>query len=329
MADDQGKLRVGYVPEHFSLPLLQLAASAWGKEHIELVSQPSGTGQMLTSLAAQPKPDIDIAIALTEALIAGIAKGRDDYELVGSYVKSSLTWAVITGTDSKADKYQSIEDLRGSTIGISRQGSGSQVMASVMALQQGWSSKEDEVQFKVNDTFENLRKGVNQHEGLETSAFMWEWFTTKPFVDSGEVRFIGSVPTPWPSWTIAASKSLTGKTPTPSMDTKLHKFLGKLADQVKKFTSNEARAKQELVEEMKYEEKDVEEWFSGVRWVGDSREGAGSGGKRLKGQNVKTNEVSEEVLLQTLETLQQAGVVKEPQGGWDLNRFVTSDRRVA
>lgn len=25
------------------------------------------------------------------------------------------------------------------------------------------------------------------------SVFLWEWFTTKPFVDSGEVRFIGSV----------------------------------------------------------------------------------------------------------------------------------------
>jgi hypothetical protein len=39
----------------------------------------------------------------------------------------------------------------------------------------------------VNDTFENLRKGVNQVEGFETAAFMWEWFTTKPFVDSKEV----------------------------------------------------------------------------------------------------------------------------------------------
>ncbi|PWN92157.1 hypothetical protein FA10DRAFT_265958 [Acaromyces ingoldii] len=327
MADSQEKLRVGYVPEHFSLPLLQLASSAWGKEHIELVSQPSGTGQMLTSLAARPRPDIDIAIALTEALIAGIAKGRSDYELVGSYVKSSLNWAVITGTDAKADKYKSIDDLRSTTLGISRLGSGSQVMASVMALQQGWST--DDVKFKVNDNFENLRNGVNQQSGLETSAFMWEWFTTKPFVNSGEVRFIGSVPTPWPSWTIAASKSFTEQTPTPSTETKLHKFLGKLADQVKKFTSDEEKAKSTIVEQMKYDAKDVDQWYAGVRWVGDSREGQGSGGKRLKGQSVKTNEVSEEVLLQTLETLQKAGVVEEPQGGWDLDRFVTSDRRVA
>ena len=25
------------------------------------------------------------------------------------------------------------------------------------------------------------------------SIFLWEWFTTKPYVDSGEVRFIGHV----------------------------------------------------------------------------------------------------------------------------------------
>jgi hypothetical protein len=31
-----------------------------------------------------------------------------------------------------------------------------------------------------------------------TSAFMWEWFTTKPFVDAGEVRFVRHVA---PTWT--------------------------------------------------------------------------------------------------------------------------------
>lgn len=28
---------------------------------------------------------------------------------------------------------------------------------------------------------------------LSASVFLWEWFTTKPYADSGEVRFIGSV----------------------------------------------------------------------------------------------------------------------------------------
>ena len=88
------KLRVGYVPEHFSLPILELAKTSWGQEHLEVVPQPSGTGQMLTSFDEKDPASrkIDVAVALTEALIAGIAKGRRDYELAGTYVKSSLNW---------------------------------------------------------------------------------------------------------------------------------------------------------------------------------------------------------------------------------------------
>jgi hypothetical protein len=57
-----------------------------------------------------------------------------DYKLVGSYVSTPLNWAVITGarlrhfftlldiTIGKDTKYNSIADLRGSKIGISRIG---------------------------------------------------------------------------------------------------------------------------------------------------------------------------------------------------------------
>ena len=72
------------MPEHFCSPLRQLAET---DDAIELVEQPSlssplysavfvlivcpgGTGQMITSMK---DGTIDVAIALTEALIAGIA----------------------------------------------------------------------------------------------------------------------------------------------------------------------------------------------------------------------------------------------------------------
>jgi ABC-type nitrate/sulfonate/bicarbonate transport system substrate-binding protein len=75
-----------------------------------------GTGQVI---ARFNNNEIDIAIALTDPLLAGIAKGSTSYRLVGSYVTSPLRWAVITGKDSN---YISIDDLRGTTLGISRQG---------------------------------------------------------------------------------------------------------------------------------------------------------------------------------------------------------------
>jgi len=39
----------------------------------------------------------------------------------------------------------------------------------------------------VNNDIHGLINSVNNGS---TSAFMWEWFTTKPFVDAGEVRFV-------------------------------------------------------------------------------------------------------------------------------------------
>lgn len=39
----------------------------------------------------------------------------------------------------------------------------------------------------VNNDIRGLINSVNDGS---TSAFMWEWFTTKPFVDAGEARFV-------------------------------------------------------------------------------------------------------------------------------------------
>ena len=39
----------------------------------------------------------------------------------------------------------------------------------------------------VNNDIRGLIDSVNDGS---TSAFMWEWFTTKPFADAGECRFV-------------------------------------------------------------------------------------------------------------------------------------------
>jgi len=39
----------------------------------------------------------------------------------------------------------------------------------------------------VNNDIAGLNKSVNNGS---TSAYLWEWFTTKPWADSGEVRFV-------------------------------------------------------------------------------------------------------------------------------------------
>ncbi|GAA5886388.1 hypothetical protein JCM5296_001891 [Sporobolomyces johnsonii] len=292
------RLRIGFVREHFCSPLLQLAAK---NSSIELVECPSGTGQVMTRLKNN---EIDVAIALTESLIAGIAKKTAEFKLVGTYVTSPLNWAVIVGKESK---YQKLADLRGEKIGISRIGSGSQVMASVMGLNEGWvdqDGKVEPIEFEVLDTFKNLRDGVNDGRA---AAFMWERFTTKPYLN--EVRFIDYVPTPWHSWAIVASPATLSPS-SPLLPT-LESFLPALSASMHAFDSPAARAS-DSIEFIKaqfgYPEEDVRAWLDQVAYP--------------KGE---AHEISRDMVERTLDTLVRAGVLEAPEGGWRLEDFVDTN----
>jgi len=291
-------LRIGYVPEHFLTPLMQFHDDDKGSTFTPVCCA-SGTGQLIKALK---EDEIDIAIALTDPLLAGIAKGETCYKLCGSYVSSSLNWAVITGAKSP---YNSITDLKGTPIGISRLGSGSQTMACVMALQQGWVGEDGKitpVEFKVNDDFKGLRDSVNAGT---TSAFMWEWFTTKPYRDSGEVRFIGSVPTPWPSWMIASS---TDAKRAPAKE--VRDFLAGLTKYVREFDSEEGRKQKDVDYIMKshgYPEEDVRAWLETVKYVPDC------------------GTIEGNVLVKTLEVLDQTGFIQRPAEGFVIEKYVNQN----
>ncbi|KAL4064400.1 hypothetical protein V8B97DRAFT_1870055 [Scleroderma yunnanense] len=286
-------LRIGYVREHFCSPLLQYEAEDEGKT-FTLIECPSGTGQLISRLT---NDEIDLAIALTDALIAGIARGSKAYKLVGSYVNSPLKWAVITGRNSP---YEQISDLQGTRLGISRYGSGSHTMAYVMALQQqGWST--DQLNFQVNNDIRGLLDSVNDGS---TSAFMWEWFTTKPFADANECRFIGAVPTPWPSWHIAAH-------PERASVGRLKAFLSNLTQHVQDFQKPEARAGPS-VEFIKttfgYPEEDIKAWLQSVEYTNDC------------------TQIEYEVISRTLSVLQEAGAVTLQEGeSFNPCQFVNED----
>jgi len=289
-------LRVGYVREHFSSPLLQFADADQGDTFV-LHECPGGTGQLTAALASN---EIDVAIALTDALIAGIARGSKAYKLVGSYVSSSLNWAVVTGKDAP---YQSIADLKETVIGISRLGSGSQTMAYVMALQQGWfagsNAVEESLKFKVNQDLQGLIKSVNDGS---TSAFLWEWFTTKPHADAGEVRFIGSVLTPWPSWMIAAQPQ------TPSVP--LREFMGKLITHIQDFDSfknREANDVEYIKDKFGYKEEDIRAWLKTVRYPADC------------------TAIEGKVIVDTLTLLERSGVVQRPPEGFNPVHFINPE----
>lgn len=90
-------------------------------------------------------------------------------------------------------------------------------------------------------------------------------YTTKPY--SSEVRFIGTVPTPWPSWSIVASTSLLT---SPTGPARLRALLASLQERVRAFDSEEARKQDNvdfIMREFGYPEEDVRGWLQTVRYV--------------------------------------------------------------
>ena len=71
-------------------------------------------------------------------------------------------------------------------------------MALVAARQRGAPDPE----FEVVGDLQGARKAL---KNKEADLFMWEKFTTKPLVDSGEWSRVAEVPTPWPCFSVAAS----------------------------------------------------------------------------------------------------------------------------
>ncbi|KAG8919143.1 hypothetical protein FRC01_001450 [Tulasnella sp. 417] len=242
-------LRVGYVREHFASPLLQYAEDDGGKT-FTLVSCPGGTGQIIKALEDD---QVDVVIALTDGLIAGIAKGKP-YKLVGSYVSTPLNWAIVTGKDSK---HNSRADLKGTTFGISRFGSGSELMVKLMARQERWV------------------KGDG--EELEDIDF--------------------KVPTPWPSWMIAAHTS-----PERCPRDNVINFAATLTSYVNDFDS-EASRKVKDVEFIKkqfgYPEEDIKAWLETVGYPTDCTKIDGS------------------MLVRTLSILEATGAIVRPPSGFD------------
>ncbi|RZJ72780.1 substrate-binding domain-containing protein [Flavobacterium sp.] len=192
-------LKISGVPEHFNLPWhLCLENGYFQKAGLEVswTDVPEGTGKLCQMLR---EGETDVAVILTEGIIKDILAGNPS-KIVQIYVQSPLIWGVHVAANSK---FESIPDLENKVAAISRNGSGSQLMAYVNADNQGWS--------KANLRFETVHTIDGAVEALTKGSadyFMWERFMTKPLVDKGIFRRIDDCPTPWPCFVIAVRSEI-------------------------------------------------------------------------------------------------------------------------
>ena len=294
MSDSFPPLRIGYVPEHYLLPL-HLSTFPFP---VQLVPSPSGTGHMITSLRSD---SIDLAIGLTEGWVAGLLtpQGREErgYKIVGRWVQNPLRWAIVTGR--YREDISGVADLQTHRkVGVSRLGSGSHIMAFLLAQQEGWSSSSEEpnaLDIVPLGPLADLIAGVTRKECTDSAAdfFMWEHFTTKPHfhTEGSPLKKIGEIYAPWPSWHIAASEKTF---PRPESDERLAKVFEVLDRGIKRFNSDtEVGVRMLGTGELGcyYSEKDAREWLTIAKFVD------------------KTRGADRQVLAEVVKVLQGAGVV--------------------
>ena len=245
-------IRVGGVPEHFNLPWhLAMEQDLFAKRgvNIEWTTFKGGTGQMTKALRDD---EIDVCILLTEGIINDIIRGNQS-KIISQYVITPLTWGVHTGASNSLTSY---DDIFNKKIAISRFGSGSHLMSIVDAKSK--NKKIDPDDFVIIKNLDGALESLGKNE---TDVFYWEKYTTKPFVDNGQLRRLGEYLTPWPCFMIAATDEILLKQPDNIV--RMLRTIHDVCDQFMQDADSIA-----LVSE-RFEQKpeDVERWFHSTEWA--------------------------------------------------------------
>ena len=184
-------LRVGGVAEPFNLPWIQAFQNrAFADLGIEVTftEYAGGTGALVNALE---DGEIDLATLLTEGAVTAIARGRD-IRLHSAFTTTPLTWGVHVAGEAKQE---TIAELKSKKFAISRFGSGSELMAYVLADQQGWKLKDS--QFVVVGGIDGAAEALPKRKA---HIFLWERFVTAPLVKRGIFKRVGDMATPWPAF---------------------------------------------------------------------------------------------------------------------------------
>ena len=250
------KITITGVPEHFNFPWIKaIQSQPFLQEGIELewINEPKGSGAMNNAIRSG---ETDLAIILTESFIKDKVEGNPGF-IVGMHVASPLIWGIHINADSPVNELHQLEKQH---FVISRYGSGSHLMAFVLAKRENWTN--ENLEFTVVGDLEGAKVALS---GKETKIFLWEKYTTKPLVDSGIFKRIGEVPTPWPCFSIIAR---------PSVLEKHSGKIQKLRDMVYQLSSDLTKNDDfpaQLSSYYQIQEKDIKSWLAQTKWATDNR----------------------------------------------------------
>ena len=248
-------IKIAGVPEHFNYPWqLAIENGTFEREGIDLrwKNIPEGTGKLNEMLRENAT---DLAVILTEGIVKDIINCNPS-KIIQKYVESPLLWGIHVSAQSD---YKQISDLQHKKEAISRMNSGSHLMSLVNAKNQKWNL--EQLKFEIVNTIDGAVESLTKSE---SDYFMWEKFMTKPLVDGGIFRRLGEIPTPWPSFVIAAS--------TNCIENNAHeiKIILKKINESTDLFKNISNIEQILAEKFNQKAEDIAQWLKSTNWSKDN-----------------------------------------------------------
>lgn len=258
------KLTIACVPEQVNIPISILKEKLLSVEDVNLDITvklvPEGTGKMLDMLESR---EADVALTVTDAYMVANSKRRP-VQLAGTFVSSPLVWAIAASPflhESIRTMSDLVEHKRGEPlrVGVSRLGSGSQTMAIYMAMLHGIQCP---LTFHIANNITGLTAGIKNGD---FDVFLWEIFTTKPLFDSGDLRYVGEVKTPWPAFSIV-TRQLQGDEGEALVKALQLQLFPMLCEAAKIFLSDRSAAAERITKDFGHKPADASLWLDRVEY---------------------------------------------------------------
>ena len=249
-------LRITGVPEHFNYPfrLVEQEQPFAGRGvKIQWTEESRGSGQMNLALR---NDETDVALLLTESFLKDFEAGNPS-KMIGFHVDSPLIWGIHISANARATTLSEVD--RKSFL-VSRMGSGSHLMALVLAQKEGW--KKEDLTYDVVGNMDGAKLAMDQgNEGM----FLWEKYMTAPMVKNGTMKRIGEVPSPWPCFVMVASDKALAE---------FGSLIFELRDHIYETSGSlmkDPNRIQTLASAYHLAEQDVEKWLEQTCWTTEAK----------------------------------------------------------
>lgn len=244
-------LHVAGVPEPYNLPW----HLAMEKGHLDQAgidvqwhTVPEGTGRMCQLLR---EGALDLAVLVTEGAVRDILNGGP-HRIVSGFVESPLPWGVHVPAGSTL---HAMADLKGVPFAISRPGSGSHIMAMLLAERLGWRPRPEDL-----EVVHNMEGAARRMATGDPVIFLWETYVTSRYVEAGVMRHVGEVRGDWPGFVIVARDGLDRE-----QVAAVERLMGVLRAEALSL-ENDPHAVELVMQNGGFSASKAKEWLAHVRW---------------------------------------------------------------